>query len=91
MTQGNQRLTGRSPSEDPVLTVSQKPKISKQSSDSLQGTLASGAVWTEGQTVGHCDTHSFHDEILLCFGFVVVVLVCVFLFWGEVLKGKGQI
>ena len=30
MTQGNNRITGRSPDEDPVLMVSQKPEISNQ-------------------------------------------------------------
>ena len=29
-TQGNNRITGRSPSEDPILMVSQKPEISNQ-------------------------------------------------------------
>jgi hypothetical protein len=35
-TQGNNRITRRSPSEDPVLMVSQKPEISNQNNDSLQ-------------------------------------------------------
>ena len=36
MTQGNKRITGRSPSEDPILMESQKPETSNQSSNSLQ-------------------------------------------------------
>ena len=35
MTQGNNRKTGRSPSEDTVLMMSQKPKTSDQTNDSL--------------------------------------------------------
>lgn len=35
MTQSNNRITGRSPSEDPISMVSEKPKISKQTNDSL--------------------------------------------------------
>jgi hypothetical protein len=36
MTQGNNRITLRSPSEDPILMVSQKPETSNQTNDSLQ-------------------------------------------------------
>jgi hypothetical protein len=32
----NKRITGRSPSEDSILVVSQKPKIWNQTNDSLQ-------------------------------------------------------
>ena len=35
-TQGNNRITGRSPNEDPILMVSQKPETSNQTNDSLQ-------------------------------------------------------
>jgi hypothetical protein len=35
MTQGNKRITGRSPNEDPVLMVSQKPEILNQTKDSF--------------------------------------------------------
>ena len=35
MTQGNNRITGRSPSEDPVLMVSQKPEAWNQTNDSF--------------------------------------------------------
>ena len=63
--------------------VSQKPEILNQTSHSLQRTLASEDVWTEGCTVGHIVTlYSFHDEMfsMLCF---VVVCLYVFLFGGE--------
>jgi hypothetical protein len=33
MTQGNNRLSGRRPGEDPILMVSQKPEILNQSND----------------------------------------------------------
>jgi hypothetical protein len=36
MTQGNNKITERSPGEDPILTVSQKPETSNQTRDSLQ-------------------------------------------------------
>ena len=36
MTQSNNRITGRSPGEHPVLMVSEKPKVSNQTNDSLQ-------------------------------------------------------
>lgn len=35
MTQGNNRLSERSPREGPVLIVHQKPEASNQASDSL--------------------------------------------------------
>ena len=53
--QGNNRITMRSPNKDPILMVSQKPEISNQTNDSLQGTFASKDEWIEGYTVGHCD------------------------------------
>jgi hypothetical protein len=36
MTQGNNRITWRSPDEDPILMVSQKLEISKQTNNSLE-------------------------------------------------------
>ena len=36
MAQGSIRISERSPSEEPVLMVSQKPEASNQTSDSLQ-------------------------------------------------------
>ncbi|GAB1287890.1 Golgi pH regulator [Apodemus speciosus] len=44
MTQGDNRRSERSPSEDPVLTVWQKPEALNQTSDSLQLTFAEMAV-----------------------------------------------
>jgi hypothetical protein len=35
MTQGNSRITGRRPDEDPMLMVSQKPEISNQTNDRI--------------------------------------------------------
>ena len=64
MTQGNNRITKKSPGEDPALTMSQKPEALNQTIDSLRRTFASKAVWTKGYTVGHTVTHcSFHDEM----------------------------
>ena len=36
MTQGNNRISKRSPSEDPVLIVQQQPEAANQINDSLQ-------------------------------------------------------
>jgi hypothetical protein len=36
MTQGNNRITGMRPGDDPVLMMSQKPETSNQTNDSLQ-------------------------------------------------------
>jgi hypothetical protein len=36
MAQGNNRITRRSPGEDPILMVPQRPEIFSQTSDSLQ-------------------------------------------------------
>ena len=36
MTQGNNRITGRTPDEVPILMESQKPEILNQTIDSLQ-------------------------------------------------------
>jgi hypothetical protein len=79
MTQGNNRKTGRSPDEDPILMVSQKPEISNQTNDSLQRTFASEDVWTEGYTVGHTMTHySLQDKIFSMLYFGGSVCVCVY-------------
>jgi hypothetical protein len=90
MTQGN-GITRRSPEEDLILMISQKPEISNQTNDALQRTFANEDVWTEGYTVGHTVTqYRDHDEIsmLLC----VCVCVCVCVLFGEGgYKGKGQI
>ena len=78
----------RSPNKDPILMVSQKLKILNQTNDSLQGTIASEDVQTEGYTVGHTVTYySFHDEMfsMLCFWF------CLCFIWGGGCKAEGQI
>lgn len=54
----NNRITGKSPSEDPM--GSQKPDISNQTNDSSPPALASEDVWTVGGTVAPC---SFHHEM----------------------------
>ena len=53
MTQGNNRMTGRSPSEEPMLLMSQKPETSNQTNDSLQSTFAKEDVWPEWYGVGY--------------------------------------
>ena len=89
MTQGDNRITWRSPGGDPVLMVSQKPETSHQTSDSLQWTFASEDVWTEGSTVGH--TTASTVSCFLCF---VLFYFCVrgyvsYLGRGEV-AGAGE-
>ena len=51
MTQDNNRLSKRGPSEGPVSIEEQKPEASNQTNDSLQQTLASKSVWTKRYTV----------------------------------------
>lgn len=57
MTQGDNRTSERSPREDPVSVMWQKPEVSNWTSDSLQS--ASEAVWTKGYVVGH-NAHNFY-------------------------------
>ena len=68
MTQGNNRISERSPGGDPVLMVQQKPEASNQTNDSLQQTFASKAVWAKLCCVTHC---SFHSEFYFLFSFGV--------------------
>jgi hypothetical protein len=69
----------RSPSEDPILMVQQKPETSNQTNGTMQWTSVSKDVWTEGYTVGHTVVHySFHKEILSMF------VVCLFSYFGGV-------
>jgi hypothetical protein len=71
VTKGSNRITGRSPRDDPILMVSQKPRTSNQTHNSLQVKM-----WTEGHivdTLTHC---SFQDEmfsmlLVFCFGVCV--------------------
>lgn len=99
MTQGNKRISGKSPSGDPILMVSQKSEILYQTNYSLQWTFASKNVSTEGYIVGHSVTYyNLHSEIrsFLCFVFVVLVylFVCVFVcmfYLGRGCNDKRQI
>ena len=59
MTQGNNRTTRRSPGEDLMLMVLQKPETSRQNNDLSQGTSAS-VMWDTLQT-----HYSFYDEIFV--------------------------
>lgn len=71
----NNRITRRSPNENPILMVLQKPKISKQTNGSLKRTFASEDVCTEAHTVGHTMTHcSSQDEMFS-------VYFCCWLWW----------
>jgi hypothetical protein len=96
MTQGNNRITERSPGEDPILTMSQKPEISNQINDSLQW------IFTMNIAMNMCgqrdtlwdklwhSTASIWDVFmpyLCCCSFVCV---CV-LFWGRGCQGEGWI
>ena len=62
--QGNNRITGRSPGEDPILMVSQKPETLNQNNcnDHLQ------VKKTKRYTVGHTVTHYslLSKIVLLC-------------------------
>jgi hypothetical protein len=79
----NNRITGRSPSEDPIWMVAQEPEISNQTNDSLK--------CTEGYTLG-CSPAST-TRCFLCFGFFslfVIYLFVHFQFWGgKVARVKG--
>lgn len=55
MAQDNSRVSEKSLHEDLVLIVQQNPEASNQTSDSLQGTLASKAVWIKVCPVAHTD------------------------------------
>lgn len=48
MTQGNNRITSRSPNEDPILKVSQNPDTMKQTNDSFYWIFASKDMWADG-------------------------------------------
>jgi hypothetical protein len=89
MTQGHNGMTRKSPHEDPILMVSQKPEITK-TNGSLQGIFENEDVKTEGYTVGHIVTHcSFYNEnfFMCCHYCCWRVCVCDL---GDN-KGKGQI
>jgi hypothetical protein len=67
----NNRTSERSPSEDPVLMVWQKPEASAQPNDSLQWAFASKDVWTKGCTVQQTTasmTRIFYAIIIISFG-----------------------
>lgn len=51
--QGNNRITGKSPGEYPIVIMSEKPEISNQTNGSLQWTFAIEDVCTEGYAMGH--------------------------------------
>ena len=96
MTQGNNRISERSPSEDPVLFVLQKPEASNQTNDSLQRTFASEDVWAKGCTVGHAMTDSrFHHKMVFCLVCLFVSMFC-FLLTGRLqgqriyMEGQGD-
>lgn len=48
---------------------------------SVQGTLASEDVWTEGDAVGHSGYYSFHDEIF----YALLLVLCVY-FGGQAVR-----
>ena len=61
MTQSNNRIAERNPSEDLVLIKQQKPEALYQTNDSCQRIFASKEVWTKGCTVGA--HYSFQTKI----------------------------
>ena len=59
LTQGNKRISERTPSELPVLIAQHKSEASNQTNTC---TTISKEVWTKGYAVGHTVTHySFSD------------------------------
>lgn len=80
MSQGNNRITGWSPAEDPVLTVSQKLETSNQTNDSLQRRCVARGV--RCGTLWHT-TQSTMKMVFLCF----VVVVCACFYFGEEVAG----
>jgi hypothetical protein len=65
--------------------IQQKPETSNQTSDSLQWTFASKAVWTKGwQCVTHCDIPqlSWWDILIFCF--------VLFSFGGDIARTEGR-
>ena len=77
MTQGNSRVSERSPSIDSITEA----RGLYQTNDSLQWTFANKDIWTKGCTVCHTITHwSFHGKIFC--------LVFFFLMCGGRLQGQ---
>lgn len=83
VTEDNRR-TGRSPNEDPILKMSHKLEVLNHTNYSLQWTFVNEDVWTEGS----CGTHCYILQPPQWDVFYVVVCV---LFEGRSSKGKGQI
>ena len=98
MTQGNNRITGRSPGKDSVWWNRSQMDPLNQTNDSLQWTFASEDVWAERYTVVHTVTHnSFPNEMfsMLCFvlfGFFVFHFIlggCKCRGWIQVMRRVG--
>lgn len=87
MTEGKNRIFKRSPDEDPLLVVYQKPEASNHINNSLPWTLAREVVWSNVYTVWHTVVHhSSCGEIFFSF----LQFLPLFSFIGEVAKAEGR-
>jgi hypothetical protein len=80
MTQSNNRISERSPSENSVSMMYQKAEALNQTNASLQRTSASKEVWTKGCT----------DEMVFCFFYLFFYFCFLFFFCGEVARAEGR-
>jgi hypothetical protein len=67
MTQGNNRISERSPIEGPRLILYQKLEVNL-TNDSWRWTFASKSVWTKGCIVGHTETFKLKFYFLFLWG-----------------------
>lgn len=85
MTQINNRITGKSLDEDPILMISYKAKISNQIYDLLQWIFVSEDVWTEWFTV----SYTLKASTIGCFLCFLLWLEVVEVTWVFLIRGKG--
>jgi len=75
---GQKRICQRSPGEDSVLIVKQKPEASNQTNDSLQWAFANKAIWAIGILVCGTPWH-WHTAVPMVRSF----FICFVFFWEE--------
>lgn len=78
MTQGSNRMTRWSPSENTVLMVSQRTEILGQTDGFRQRTYANEEMWAERLTV---TCHSFHAEMFFFYAIFLLSFVYLYLFY----------
>jgi hypothetical protein len=91
MTQGNTRITRRSPTEDLILMVQQKPEISNQTNDPIAMNIYKWRCVDRGMYCGTpCEILQLLDEKFSIVLYSVLLLFCVFYLGGAALaNGKG--